>query len=478
MSSFRSHSRRSEYSRKLRLLKLTEKHALREYKEEVMNKTIWLMLITSSLFTIGLPGRAPAQIIGAGADTVGRWKASPAILGSRNAHGPYRYVAVPQPAPSVASQPLQPYEGQGQSGSNVTGTAADFITFAAPGAGTAAGEGTFADAINPVGAVTGSYSDANDVQHGFLRNPDGTFTTFDPPGSVSTGPTGINPEGAITGFYYDAAFVLHGFVREQDSNAQNRDDSITAFDAQGAGTAPGEGTFPTAINAAGEITGFYWDASSVTHGFLRDPDGSFTEFDVPGAGTGSFQGTSPSAINPRGEITGYYYDANGVVHGFLRDRNGSLVTFDAPGAGADAGFLQGTAPAGINPTGEITGSYWDASSVMHGFLRDPDGSFNEFDVPGAGTARFQGTSPIAINPAGEITGYYYDANSLIHGFLRDAQGTITEFAAPGAGTTPGEGITAFAINPARVITGYYTDANNVAHGFLLKTESGGDHSDK
>jgi hypothetical protein len=39
------------------------------------------------------------------------------------------------------------------------------------------------------------------------------------------------------------------------------------------------------------------------------------------------------AINPAGAITGYYYDANQVYHGFLRARDGTLTTLDLPGAG-------------------------------------------------------------------------------------------------------------------------------------------------
>jgi hypothetical protein len=41
----------------------------------------------------------------------------------------------------------------------------------------------------------------------------GTFTTFDPPGSASTFPRAINPAGAITGDYIDANYVFHGFLR-------------------------------------------------------------------------------------------------------------------------------------------------------------------------------------------------------------------------------------------------------------------------
>jgi hypothetical protein len=51
------------------------------------------------------------------------------------------------------------------------------------------------------------------MHHGYLQGPDGTFTTFDPPGSIYTSPTAISPAGAITGFYNDADGVFHGFVR-------------------------------------------------------------------------------------------------------------------------------------------------------------------------------------------------------------------------------------------------------------------------
>jgi hypothetical protein len=51
------------------------------------------------------------------------------------------------------------------------------------------------------------------VYHGFLRAPDGTITTFDPPGAVhGTFPAGINPAGAITGSYTDANGFSHGFL--------------------------------------------------------------------------------------------------------------------------------------------------------------------------------------------------------------------------------------------------------------------------
>ena len=54
-----------------------------------------------------------------------------------------------------------------------------FTTFDAPGAGTGSYQGTYPFAINPEGAITGLYVDASNMYHGFLRDRDGTFTTFD-----------------------------------------------------------------------------------------------------------------------------------------------------------------------------------------------------------------------------------------------------------------------------------------------------------
>ncbi|MGB7821562.1 MAG: hypothetical protein WBL22_05150, partial [Candidatus Sulfotelmatobacter sp.] len=67
-------------------------------------------------------------------------------------------------------------------------------------------------------AIAGYYIDANNVNHGFLRTPDGTFTTFDALDAGTgafqgTTSSSINSEGAITGYYIDASDVYHGFLR-------------------------------------------------------------------------------------------------------------------------------------------------------------------------------------------------------------------------------------------------------------------------
>lgn len=110
------------------------------------------------------------------------------------------------------------------------------------------------------------------------------------------------------GYYSDASGVFHGFLR-------SRDGTISTFDVSGAGTGPGQGTFPENINGGGAITGQYVDASGVNHGFLRTRDGDITTFDVSAAGTSSGQGTIPTSNNPANAITGFYFDANGAPDG-------------------------------------------------------------------------------------------------------------------------------------------------------------------
>jgi hypothetical protein len=85
--------------------------------------------------------------------------------------------------------------------------------------------------------------------------------------------------------------------------------TITTFDAPGAGTAPGQGTFAFNINPSGTIIGFIRDANNVRHGYIRFQDGSFTIFDAPGAGTAAGQGTRAYSTNPSGTITGHFTDS-------------------------------------------------------------------------------------------------------------------------------------------------------------------------
>jgi uncharacterized membrane protein len=277
----------------------------------------------------------------------------------------------------------------------------------------------------------------------------GTFTTFDVPGSNSgaTNPTAINSAGAITGYYFDADNLVHSFLRAPDG-------TVTTFDQPGAACSLStfdECSVATGINPAGVISGSYLDASGV-HGFLRAPDGTFTTIDVPGSNNLS----SPSGINPAGTVTGGYSDSDpSFLHGFLRRSNRIFTTFDPPGSNythADA----------INPSGAISGSYRDAGNLSHGFLRSRDGNIVTFDPPVGFLTNF---TPTTINAEGAITGSYCgDAScNSVHGFLRARDGTLTTIDAPGNNFATADA----GINSAGTITGWYIPADfSVQHGFL------------
>src|SRR5436190_20079250 len=115
-----------------------------------------------------------------------------------------------------------------------------------------------------------------------------------------------------------AATILVALAISTSISAQ----TITTFDAPGAGTGPFQGTYATNIGPSATIIGFSRDASDVRHGFVRSQDGSFTIFDAPGAGTGAGQGTRAYAINPTGAVAGFFSDSVNVFHGYVRSDQG------------------------------------------------------------------------------------------------------------------------------------------------------------
>jgi probable HAF family extracellular repeat protein len=201
--------------------------------------------------------------------------------------------------------------------------------------------------------------------------------------------------------------------------------------------ANGNGTLPIAVNLEGTVTGWYWDANGITHGFVRFADGKITPFDAPGAGTNPnyFGGTIPVGINNLGTVVGYENDENGVAHAFVRTADGKFKSFNAPGADLNPADRLGTTTSGINDLGTIAGTYYDTAGVGHGYVRQADGKFTSFEVVGAAN----GTTPDGpLNWAGALGGFYLDANLQFHLFVRDPFGKISAFDGPGmcTGGTP------------------------------------------
>ncbi len=213
---------------------------------------------------------------------------------------------------------------------------------------------------------------------------------------------------------------------------------------------------------------------------MRTPSGTITMFDGPDASTGLFEGTSPADINLEGTVSGCYYDANSVSHGFLRSRSGAITTFDVPGGSSvwcynyqSTEFGLSSEGLGISLTGAITGSYFEPISGnvfggnWRGFLRYRDGTFKSFDAtPNPSSPCCTWTWAIATNLAGAVVGFENDSHDINHGFLRTSDGTVTLLDAPDAGTGHNQGTVANAINIFGWITGSYIDANGVRHGAL------------
>lgn len=263
--------------------------------------------------------------------------------------------------------------------------------------------GTYPQALNDLGQVTGGYGCLNSsgalTQCGFALDQYGNYTTILVPDAFATYGVGINNSGVIAGYYSPSSQFTNvgGFVRDAAGN-------ITTFSVSGASD-----TWVQAINSGSQIAGFY--TANTTHAFLRSPSGEIKTFDVTGATE-----TVAVAINNNGVVAGYYVDTNGVIHGYYRDAQGNVTTFDATGAGT--GQNQGTLAWAINAAGTIAGNYIDSNSVSHGFVRDPSGSITSFDDPNASSEKGQGTSPTCINRLGQIAGHYSKQNGDLRGFLR------------------------------------------------------------
>jgi hypothetical protein len=102
-----------------------------------------------------------------------------------------------------------------------------------------------------------------------------SFVSFDFPDTSNTWPTSINDNGGIVGIYH-VSTGRRSFLRD-------RDGTFTSFEYPGVPST----TNATGINNKSEIVGFYYDAAigrheSPAHGFLRLRDGTFSSFDYPG----------------------------------------------------------------------------------------------------------------------------------------------------------------------------------------------------
>jgi hypothetical protein len=359
-----------------------------------------------------------------------------------------------------------------------------------PHAGT--NQGTAVNGINLLGVVAGNYGDTNNVYHAMVSlptYPTATYFTIDGPGSAPlTNAWGINLEGTTTGYYVDANGVYHAFVSQPPYT------TVTAIDAPGACSSgaicANSGTEAFSINLEGTIAGYYVDTNGVAHGFVSHPP--YTDFrviDAPGACSAgpacANLGTAiqQNSLNDFGAITGSYFDANGIAHGFVsRPPYTVFVTVDVPGACSSGSKCHGagTGATSINFEGQITGVEVDASGLAHhGFESDPPyTTFRTFDAPSACSQSVpicagQGTTPQNIDWDGTIIGYFSDSNGVVHGFITRRPFThVTTFDDPNACSSgpacSGAGTFPYASNGFGGIAGTAVDSAGTNHGFIAQ----------
>jgi uncharacterized membrane protein len=273
-----------------------------------------------------------------------------------------------------------------------------------------------------------------------------TYVTYDIPDATQFfGANAINPAGEVVGDYFDSSDHEHSFFRASDGSLTTFDPPGTSFPLVGTGGSGASGVTPN-----GAIVGSYLDAAGAIHGYLRASNGAFTVFDAPDSTV-----TSPAAINPSGEITGRFVPAGSVIsRGFVRSPSGVMTTFDAvPDATS-------TGPIAINPAGATTGSYQLLpGGIQSGFVRAPNGAITTF------TVNDMSTQAVAINPAGEIAGSF--GGFLPEGFLRTPDGTIITFDVPGSVDTVPVGITA-----SGAIVGSFLTADLFAQDGFVRSPQG------
>ena len=166
----------------------------------------------------------------------------------------------------------------------------------------------------------------------------------------------------------------------------------------------------------------------------------FIPFNIPGADQ-----TSGYGINPAGQVVGSYVGSDTVEHGFLLREGvfgllsaGVYETIDVLGATL-------TRPRGINPAGQIVGQC-GVGGKTYGFLLS-DSNLTLLDVPGATS-----TSAMGINPEGDVVGWYA-MGGIEHGFLWKPDSGFTDVDYPGAAGTNARGI-----NPDGDIVGLWWGA--------------------
>jgi probable HAF family extracellular repeat protein len=161
----------------------------------------------------------------------------------------------------------------------------------------------------------------------------------------------------------------------------------------------------TALNNAGEAVGDSYDPGATTGVMFS------------GGTLKSIVGT-PTAINASGEIAGYFTPNGATQFNAYLYSNGRTTDLNSKSL-----FPAGSQASGINNSGEVVGTGYLSSSNFHAFVYS-GGKMTDLGPPGA----FQANA-YAINTSGQIVGTYA-LNSGVSGTFLYTNGTMTALPVP------------------------------------------------
>ena len=102
--------------------------------------------------------------------------------------------------------------------------------------------------ISPQGDIVGNYLDASNVSHGFILDGK-NYTTLDFPGAAGTALSGLNPSGEISGFTCsDPACGSFGAPNTTHSFVVSKKGVFTSFDPPGAISSTASTVKPCQLN--------------------------------------------------------------------------------------------------------------------------------------------------------------------------------------------------------------------------------------
>ena len=201
-------------------------------------------------------------------------------------------------------------------------------------------------------------------------------------------------------------------------------------------------TFFYGLDNTGKAVGHYKDADGLYHGVILE-DGELHRYDFPGAAETNIYGISDET----GALSGNAVDAEGVSHAFSGDLK---ITF--PGAVQTYGDF-------VNAAGAVVGSYIDTDGMFHGFIRNPDGSFNTIDLP-----KTPNLSYLFVNTITDlgVIGFRAKAvNDILRSYILLPDDTLYEVRFPGSTSTVVRNV-----NQDGSIIGYYDSTDGRRLGFV------------